>query len=163
MTRYSIATLAVLLVMTIEHATAAPATAIFAGESIRIDETLADPVDLWVSPDDLTRINGFEIKREGACLDAICIPLAEGDSKLRIVRNGQTWVNVTQLARLVNQPFVYDTDARVWSFGSIPNSQTSLYGSAIAPDFALQDRSGKTVRLSDFRGKKVLLMTWASW
>ena len=31
------------------------------------------------------------------------------------------------------------------------------------PDFALPDRNGKTVRLSDFRGKKVLIVTWASW
>ena len=28
---------------------------------------------------------------------------------------------------------------------------------------ALEDREGKTVRLQDFRGKKVLLLTWASW
>jgi len=32
-----------------------------------------------------------------------------------------------------------------------------------APDFALPDRDGKMVRLSDFRGKKVLIVTWASW
>ena len=32
-----------------------------------------------------------------------------------------------------------------------------------APDFALPDRNGKIVRLSDFRGKKVVLVTWASW
>ena len=163
MTRNWVATLIILLVMAINHAAAEPATAIFAGEPISIGETLVDPVDLWVSPDDLTRINGFEIKPEGVCLDAICIPLAEGNSKLRITRLGQTWINVTQLARLVDQPFVYDADSRVWSFGSIPDSQSSFYGSAIAPEFALQNRSGKTVRLSDFRGKKVLLMTWASW
>ncbi|MCZ6597977.1 MAG: redoxin domain-containing protein [Planctomycetota bacterium] len=33
----------------------------------------------------------------------------------------------------------------------------------LAPDFALPDRHGNLVRLSDFRGKKVLLYTWASW
>ena len=32
-----------------------------------------------------------------------------------------------------------------------------------APDFELKDRDGNVVRLSDFRGKKVLLVTWASW
>lgn len=32
-----------------------------------------------------------------------------------------------------------------------------------APDFALQSLSGKTVRLSDFRGKTVLLNFWATW
>jgi thiol-disulfide isomerase/thioredoxin len=32
-----------------------------------------------------------------------------------------------------------------------------------APDFSLQDLSGAPVRLSDFRGKTVLLDFWASW
>lgn len=32
-----------------------------------------------------------------------------------------------------------------------------------APDFALQDLHGKTVRLSDLRGKAVLLNFWATW
>lgn len=32
-----------------------------------------------------------------------------------------------------------------------------------APDFALHDLSGRTVRLSDFRGRRVVLNFWASW
>lgn len=34
---------------------------------------------------------------------------------------------------------------------------------AQAPGFTLQDIDGKTVKLSDFRGKNVVLIFWATW
>ena len=38
----------------------------------------------------------------------------------------------------------------------------NLQGKA-APDFSLQTLDGKTLHLSDFRGKGVLLNFWATW
>ncbi|MDS8877070.1 TlpA disulfide reductase family protein, partial [Streptococcus pneumoniae] len=32
-----------------------------------------------------------------------------------------------------------------------------------APDFTLTDQNGDTVKLSDYRGKKVILNFWATW
>jgi len=58
---------------------------------------------------------------------------------------------------------VADHDHRVWSFGEIPVTRTRFLRSAMAPDFALPNREGDVVRLTDFRGKKVLIVTWASW
>jgi len=36
-------------------------------------------------------------------------------------------------------------------------------GGLTASDFSLQDLNGKTVRLSDFKGKPVLIDFWATW
>ena len=51
------------------------------------------------------------------------------------------------------------------------NSYTSTVKAAVleekkrkqAPDFALKDANGQTVKLSDYRGKVVLLNFWATW
>ena len=140
------------------------AKVLFNDQVVEVTETLSDPTDLWVSPEDLTRINGFELKPEGACLDDICMVAREDvDGGLVINRDGKKWFNVTELARKLQQAFVHDPDTGVWSFGEIPVTRKSFLEAGMAPDFALEDRTGNVVKLSDFRGKKVLLITWASW
>lgn len=159
-----LACMAMALTVCANFAYADGATVVSNDQSITIDEVLSDPIDLWVSPEDLTRINGFVLKPEGACLDEICIPVKQDqDSKLFVKRFAKSWVNVTELARMLQQPFVSDTETSTWSFGAVPQVRQSFLKSAVAPDFAIADRNGEIVRLSDFRGKKVFLVTWASW
>ena len=154
----------VALLSTVSVGSAQPVTVLYNGKTIAVKDTLPDPNDLWTSTDDLTRINGFVLKPEGACLDEICIPLKQDrDSELLITRSSKKWFNVTELARKLQQPFKVDHDTRVWSFGQIPAKRKAFETDATAPDFAMTDRKGNTVRLSDFRGRKVLLLTWASW
>ncbi len=142
----------------------ADVTVLFNDAVVQVDETLADPNDLWVLPADLTRINGFELKPEGACLDTFCVPVRQDeDSAMFVTRAEQGWFNVTELARRLQQAYAVDHDRQVWSFGQIPVTRQSFLRSAVAPDFTLPDRQGNPVSLSDFRGKKVLVVTWASW
>jgi len=49
------------------------------------------------------------------------------------------------------------------STGLASSGFKSVLDRKMAPDFALADSSGKTVRLSDFRGRAVLLNFWATW
>jgi len=143
---------------------AAEATALYLDRVVELEHVLADPTDLWVVPEDLTRINDFVLKPEGACLDDLCVPVRQDeDSALFVRREDRGWINVTELANRLRQPWVSDAVGRVWSFGLIPVTRSSFLESAVAPDFALPDRQGNLVRLSDFRGKKVMLLSWASW
>ena len=43
------------------------------------------------------------------------------------------------------------------------NSASTGMKGQLAPDFALQSLDGKTIHLSDFRGKAVALNFWATW
>ena len=42
-------------------------------------------------------------------------------------------------------------------------SMTAIPGKVMAPDFELSDMDGKTHRLSDYRGKTVIINFWTTW
>lgn len=141
---------------------AAPATVLYNDSVFDVAQTLADPDDLWVSPSDLMRISGFALEGNKACLKDLCVPAAP-ESDIRVQRSSRTWISVTELARQLRQAVAVDAERGIWSFGEIPATRTGFLDNAMAPDFTLETREGKSVSLSDFRGKKVLIVTWASW
>jgi hypothetical protein len=130
------------------------ATVLFGDHTIALDKVRADSQNLWVQSKDLPRINEFEVKPQGACRADVCIPLSKS------LKEGN-WFNLTGFARKIGETVV--AEQGVYSFGEIPVLRGGFYNSRIAPDFAVPDRKGKVVHLSDFRGKKTLVITWASW
>jgi hypothetical protein len=159
--------LVVLLVLALGSAaamSAAPVTVLFGDDAVEVARTLPDPNDLWVTAEDLPRVNGFVLKPEGACLDELCIPIKQDrDSELFVRRDDERWLCVSKLADRLGQRYAVDREAGVWSFGEIPATRRAFLEQGMAPDFTLPDLEGDPVRLADFRGKKVLLITWASW
>lgn len=136
-----------------------PCTVLFGEEVHRIEGAAVREGELLVPAAELAKVNGFELKQEGVCAGPLCIPLQEG----WVAREGEAVLfNATRFAAHVKQPVAAEPEARVFSFGPVPELASGL-ASGEAPDFALPDRQGKTVRLSDFRGKKVLLLAWSSW
>jgi peroxiredoxin len=49
--------------------------------------------------------------------------------------------------------------------GNVPaaDTLTPMGSKLLAPDFSLQDTEGKTHRLSDYRGKPVIINFWTTW
>ncbi len=139
-------------------AAAAPATStatvLYGDRSVSLEHAQADGDQLWVRPKDLPRINEFELKPQGACRADICIPISKS-----LTKSG--WFDLTGFARKTGEAFV--ADSGVWSFGEIPVLRGAFLNSRIAPEFSVPDRQGRAVRLSSFRGKKALVLTWASW
>jgi len=141
------------------QAPAQRATVLYDGRAIALDRISTDPKQpdaLWIQKTDLPRTNGFELKPQGACREDICIPVPKTMTR-------GAYFNLTAFAGRVGQRVVADAPARVWSFGEIPVVRGAYLESRMAPDFSVPDRKGRQVKLSHFLGKKVLLVTWASW
>jgi hypothetical protein len=118
---------------------------------------------LWISMADLTRATRFAVKPQGVCRDELCFPLPKArHADFLHKESGKEWFNLTGFAELVQQPVARDTATATWYFGLRADQRQTL-ASLHAPDFTLPDMEGKTHSLSDLRGKKILLVTWASW
>jgi hypothetical protein len=110
---------------------------------------------LWVPLDRLEAATAWHQTAQGLCRGESCIPVPPG---ARWVDAGN--FNVSAFAAHRRQGLARDPERDIWSFGPAPESR--LAGGE-APDFTLPDFEGRLHSLSDQRGKKVLLMTWASW
>ena len=128
-------------------------------------ETPADRVrwegdELWIPLSALKNVSGWELKPEGVCKDEVCVPVPDA-RRQALIRDDQ--FNLTEFARLIEQPVAHDENNAVWYFGPASWEWKSRLTSRLSPEFALPDLSGRVHALSELRGKKVFLLFWASW
>jgi hypothetical protein len=135
---------------------------IYAGRVSQLGGAKAEGDNLWLSSADLTTASGWELKPEGACMGDVCIPIPPARAAEFVRDNGRSF-NLAALARHLGQPVVHDDKNGAWYFGEAASTRRATLASLQAPDFELPDLDGKMHRLSDYRGKKVLLAAWASW
>jgi hypothetical protein len=95
----------------------------------------------------LTEATGWELKPEGMCRDDACVPVSSSDA-------AEIWSTL-------QWPLVRAGD-EVYLGEPLAHRATATAGS-MAPDFTLQDIHGVSHSLSEHRGKKVLLASWAPW
>jgi hypothetical protein len=113
---------------------------------------------LWLSGGDFKRVSGWEFKPQGFCKDDVCVPIPD---ERKFVVSGR--YNLTALANLLGLPVVSDAEHHAWCFGEAASERTRMLTSLDAPDFTLPDLDGKMHSLSAYRGKKVFVVSWASW
>jgi hypothetical protein len=120
--------------------------------------------ELWLPVEDLVSAAGWELKPEGVCRGEICVPLPPGNRD-RILRqlDSSTWFNLTEFARLIEQPVANDLEARTWSLGPPGWDWKAPVTKVIAPDFAAPDLMGRRYSLHDVLGRKLFFLFWASW
>ena len=115
---------------------------------------------LWLSTADVERATGWTLKAEGLCREEVCIPIPRGRAP-ELVRGDA--VDIAALWRHAGHPVVSDDTGEAWVLGTGAGERGRALQSLVAPDFSLPDLAGRVHRLSEHRGRKVLLVTWASW
>lgn len=113
--------------------------------------------DVRLTPAALHEALGWELKPEGFCRGETCVPAGNA----HVLEDGL--VQLEAFASLMGRPLVIDIAERVAALGASPDERGTALMSGTAPDFELPDLTGRTHRLSEHRGKKVLLAAWASW
>jgi hypothetical protein len=115
---------------------------------------------LWIDAGELQIATGWSLKPEGFCRGDTCVPVPPGRA-LEFVSGSA--VNAAALWSHMGNPVLHDAAGGVWMLGTSAAVRSSSLQSLQAPDFSLPDLEGRMRTLSEHRGKKVLLATWASW
>jgi hypothetical protein len=132
-----------------------------AGSDVEVEPAPGrSPNELWLSAAALAEATGWHLRPEGLCQGDVCAPIP-ADARAKLV-DGDT-VNASGLWERLGRPVLCDAAASTWMLGEAARDRGRKLASLEAPDFTLPDIEGKLHSLSDFRGKKVFLATWASW
>ena len=105
-----------------------------------------------ISAAELERVTGWHLRPEGLCRDDRCVPFVAPDHDA---------IDIVAAARALGRPVVHDEKHGLFALGA--ESGGHALASASAPELTLPDIDGRVRTLSSLRGRKVLLIAWASW
>jgi hypothetical protein len=112
----------------------------------------------YVTPEDLETVLGWQVKPEGLCKNDACIPIGnsinfgEGD-----------YLNLEEAATLVGHPSLSAPEVGMITIGQAHDVRSKALKDRVAPNFTLSDISGVDRSMSDWTGKKRLLVAFSSW
>lgn len=114
---------------------------------------------LWVEPTALEAATGWALEPVGLCQGERCIPTALNPGM--VDQAGR--VDLSRLAELTGGQLVLDATERVAVLGASAVTRAGELASGIAPAFTLPDLDGVPFSLAQMRGRKTLVLAFASW
>lgn len=109
---------------------------------------------LQMDPDAFARATGWVAKPEGLCQGDVCVP-APG----AIRPDGR--LDATVVADRLRMPLVHDEAHGTWALG--PPAEDAGVTSVEVPDLTLPTVDGEQMSLASMRGRRVIMVAWASW
>jgi len=127
------------------------------GRGHEVPVELSPPAEVWLRPEAVREATGWELGDRGLCRGETCIPLRAASAP------DERGVELSALAGALGRPLALDVAERIASLGASAAARADRLRSLEAPDLTLPDLQGRHHILSGFRGRKVLLIAWASW
>ncbi len=126
--------------------------------SLRTVEAVVQNDAIHLLPAALEQALGWELKPQGLCRGETCVPVRD-----RAALVHQDGIDLGTLARLLDRPLAAEAAEGVAVLGACASDRAQRLAAMDAPDFTLPDLQGRLHSLRDQRGKKTLLIAWASW
>ena len=101
---------------------------------------------------------GWKLEPRGLCQGDLCVPVSDPG-----VLETEGGLDLAALCGAIGLPMALDLEAGVAAVGTAHADRAARLDNLEAPDFSLPDLHGAMHSLSDHRGKKVLLIVYASW
>jgi peroxiredoxin len=117
-----------------------------------------DSERVLVEVQDLARATGWQLKPQGLCRDAVCVPVRDPG---QLGPGG--WVDLAGLGALVGQPVAVEAVAGIAVIGHSAAERAAALASLHAPDIRLLTLDGAVAGVRDYSGRKRLVVAFASW
>ncbi|MBV8951979.1 MAG: hypothetical protein JOZ99_13965 [Actinobacteria bacterium] len=127
-------------------------------DDARVVDATLDDGRILLDATMLGRALGWELKPEGLCRGDVCVPVRDVASLFAGDR-----VDLAAVARALGRDVVVDTDARVAAVALPAEDRIRALDGLEAPNFTLADLDGGLHDLDEWRGRKKLLLAFASW
>jgi hypothetical protein len=121
-------------------------------------EAVITDATVWVAAADLDRLLGWHLRPEGMCRGDVCIPVRDREAIEN--KNG---ADLVALAGLTGAPVVVAADENVVAIGVARDRRSEALVGRQASDFELPDLDGTPHRLSQYDGRRRLLVAFATW
>ena len=112
----------------------------------------------YINAEEIKEILGWEVKPEGLCKEDTCIPIDEHKDL-----EDQGRYSLREIANLTGHPALVSSETQTIAIGQPSALRASALRDKVAPDFKLPDIDGVDRALSDWAGKKRLLVAFSSW
>jgi hypothetical protein len=86
----------------------------------------------------------------------VCVPLPP------LAPDAEGRVDAGVVAERIGMPVAHDEAHRLWAFGP-PSGNRRVLDDARMPELVLEDFDGNAFDVASVRGRKVVLLAWASW